>query len=44
MSINAMIVHPLKPYHNAELILGLHPASERRRYFVAMSLIGWVQT
>ena len=26
------------------LILGLRPASERRRYFVKMSLIGWVQT
>ena len=23
--------------------LGLHPASERRRYFVTTSLIGWVQ-
>ena len=27
----------------AGLILGLHPANERRRYFVTMSLIGWVQ-
>ena len=26
------------------LILGLHPANERQRYFVTMSLIGWVQT
>ena len=26
------------------LILGLRPANERRRYFVATSLIGWVQT
>ena len=25
------------------LILGLHPANERRCYFVTMSLIGWVQ-
>ena len=25
------------------LILGLHPANERRRYFVTTSLIGWVQ-
>ena len=25
------------------LILGLHPANERRRYFVMASLIGWVQ-
>ena len=27
----------------AGLILGLRPANERRRYFVATSLIGWVQ-
>ena len=26
-----------------ELILGLHQANERRRYFVTTSLIGWVQ-
>ena len=26
------------------VILGLHPANERRRYFVTASLIGWVQT
>ena len=25
------------------LILGLHPANERQRYFVTMSLIGWGQ-
>ena len=25
------------------LILGLHPANERWRYFVTTSLIGWVQ-
>ena len=25
------------------LILGLHPANERRRYFVTTSLIGWTQ-
>ena len=25
------------------LILGLHPADERQRYIVTMSLIGWVQ-
>ena len=25
-------------------ILGLHPASERRRYKVTPSLIGWAQT
>ena len=25
------------------LILGLHPANERRRYFVTTSLIGWAQ-
>ena len=27
-----------------ELILGLHPANERRRYKVTPSLIGWAQT
>ena len=26
------------------LILGLHPANERRRYNVTPSLIGWAQT
>ena len=30
--------------HVAGLILGLHPANERRRYFVSTSLIGWTQT
>ena len=25
------------------LALGLHPANERRRYFVTTSLIGWAQ-
>ena len=29
---------------NAGLIPGLCPANERLRYFVTMSLIGWVQT
>ena len=29
---------------NAELILGLPPANERRRYKVTPSLIGWAQT
>ena len=28
---------------NPELILGLRPANERRRYFVTTSLIGWTQ-
>ena len=28
----------------AGLILGLHPANERRRYKVTPSLIGWAQT
>ena len=28
---------------NAGLILRLHPANERRRYFVTTSLIGWAQ-
>ena len=32
------------PVHESVgLILGLHPANERRRYFVTKSLIGWVQ-
>ena len=29
---------------NVGLILGLHPANERRRYKVMLSLIGWGQT
>ena len=29
---------------NTELILGLRPTNERRRYFVTTSLIGWAQT
>ena len=28
----------------AGMILGLHPANERRRYKVTPSLFGWVQT
>ena len=27
----------------AGLILGLHPANERRNYFVTTSFIGWAQ-
>ena len=34
----------LPKYYVAELILGLSPANERRRYFVTTSLIIWVQT
>ena len=30
--------------YDAELILGLRPVNERRRYFVTTSLIGWAQT
>ena len=30
--------------HSTGLILGLHPANERRRYKVTLSLTGWVQT
>ena len=30
-------------YHGAYSNLGLHLAYERERYFVATSLIGWVQ-
>ena len=29
---------------NTRLILGLHPANERRCYKVTPSLIGWAQT
>ena len=32
------------PQRYSGLILGLHPANERRRYKVRPSLIGWVQT
>ena len=31
-------------FQYAGLILGLHPANERRRYKVTPSLIGWAQT
>ena len=31
-------------WSNTGLILGLHPANERRRYKVTPSLIGWAQT
>ena len=31
-------------YTIPELILGLPPACERRRYFVTTSLIGWAET
>ena len=34
---------PFRSEHNAELILGLFPASERLRYKVTPALIGWVQ-
>ena len=30
-----------REYHSTELILGLRPANERRRYRVTPSLIGW---
>ena len=30
--------------HMTRLILGLHPANDRRRYKVTPFLIGWVQT
>ena len=33
---------PLAPLSTTGPILGLHPADERRRYFVTTSLIGWV--
>ena len=34
---------PLQLFINTVLILGLHPANERRCYFVTASLIGWAQ-
>ena len=35
----------LDSFHGiTELILGLRPTNERRRYFVTTSLIGWAQT
>ena len=34
----------LRKDHISGLILGLHPANERRRYKVTPSLIGWAQT
>ena len=39
------IVAILEEYkdNNSGLILGLHPANERRGYFVTTSLIGWVE-
>ena len=37
-------IFPIPWRHNAGLILGLHPANERRRYKVTPSLISWVQT
>ena len=40
-SLPVCILHSL---HNSGLILGLHPANERRRYKVTLSRIGWVQT
>ena len=30
--------------YNSGMILGLHPANDRRRYKVTPSLIGWGQT
>ena len=32
------------PVYILGLILGWHPANERRRYKVTLSLIGWAQT
>ena len=36
-------INPFQLTHMAGLIRGLRPASERRRYFVTTSLIGWAQ-
>ena len=40
--LNTFLVSASFP--NSGMILGLRPANEIRRYFVATSLIGWVQT
>ena len=37
------LLHSLSWVAVSEQILGLHPADERRLYFVMTSLIGWVQ-
>ena len=46
LKTTAIIHSPTVPSFeaNAGLILGLHPAHERRRYKVTPSLIGWAQT
>ena len=43
--VKSMQLLSLKSMRNTKpgLILGLHPANERRRYFVTTSHIGWVQ-
>ena len=41
--INSVLRNDRKCKYISELILGLHPANERRRYFVTTSLIGWAQ-
>ena len=46
---HSAIWYGLHPWHwcywryGPGLMLGLHPANERRRYFVTTTLIGWVQ-
>ena len=48
ININSVIYKfkncPGAEYQVTGLILGLHPANERRRYKVTPSLIGWAQT
>ena len=39
----SLVWYSLAKFHNSGLILSLHPANERRRYFVMTSLIGWAQ-
>ena len=41
MNLTIYLEHSI---HDARLILGLRPVSERRRYKVTPSLIGWAQT
>ena len=42
ITIKYMFV-PRGSAYNTGVILGVHQASERRRYFVTTSLIGWVE-
>ena len=43
-SNNSNMIPDLRHFKNTGLIVGLHPANERRCYKVTSSLIGWAQT